>query len=687
MPNRLENESSPYLLQHADNPVEWYPWGDEALQLAAEQDKPILLSIGYAACHWCHVMAHESFENLDTAVYMNEHFINIKVDREERPDLDGIYMQSVVALTGQGGWPMTVFLTPDGRPFYGGTYFPPTPRYGMPSFMQLLNGIVDAWQTKRDEIDEQAGNIAEHIKRIVPLSSQSNTLEKSMFPRAVQVLAQNFDAQQGGFGGAPKFPPSMTLEFLLRHHLQTGDDHALHMAELTLQKMAYGGMYDQLGGGFARYATDANWLVPHFEKMLYDNALLARVYLHAYQITGKLLYRRVVEETLDFVMRELRHSSGARHEDGGFYSSYDADSEGEEGKFYVWSAAEIEAILGDDAPLFMTYYDVRPFGNWEGKTILNVPKDPALVAQEANLDLAELGAKMATARQKLYDVRAQRVWPGLDDKVLTAWNGLMLAAFAEAGRVLRRPDYTETAVLNAQFLYDTMWVETENGQRLRRTWKAGSEAKYNGYLEDYAYLADGLLALYQNIFDERWFIWARELADVMLAHFYDAENGGFFDTSDDHEQLIFRPKDVQDNATPSGNALAAQVLLQLGLYTGEDEYWRVAETAVSGLYAPMLQHPSAFAQWLCAATFIVGEPQEIAIVGDYVEPNAEALVRAAFAQYRPNQVVAMGGTNLTAVPLLQERKWLNDRATAYVCRRFVCQQPVNEPEALAAQLA
>lgn len=676
MPNQLVNESSPYLLQHADNPVEWYPWGEEALRLAAEQDKPILLSIGYAACHWCHVMAHESFEDEETAVYMNEHFINIKVDREERPDLDGIYMQSVVALTGQGGWPMTVFLTPDGRPFYGGTYFPPTPRYGMPSFMQLLGGIVDAWETKRGEIDEQAGNIADHIRRTVPLSSQGNTLEKSMFPRAVQVLAKNFDARQGGFGGAPKFPPSMTLEFLLRYHLQTGDEHALHMAELTLQKMAHGGMYDQLGGGFARYATDVNWLVPHFEKMLYDNALLTRVYLHAYQITGRLLYRRIVEETLDFVTRELRHSSG------GFYSSYDADSEGEEGKFYVWDAAEIEAVLGDDAPLFMTYYDVRPSGNWEGHTILNIPKDPALVAQEAGLELTEVEAKMAAAKQKLYDVRANRVWPGLDDKVLTAWNGLMLAAFAEAGRVLQRPDYTKTAVLNAEFLYETMWVDG----RLLRTWKAGSEAKYNGYLEDYAYLADGLLALYQNVFDERWFVWARELADVMLTHFHDQKDGGFFDTSDDHEQLIYRPKDVQDNATPSGNAMAAGVLLQLSLYTGEGRYWDVAETAVSGLYAPMLQHPSAFGQWLCAATFLLGEPQEVAIVGDTAKPDAEALIHTVFAQYRPNQVVAMGGGDDTAVPLLQERKWLNDKATAYVCWRFVCQQPVNEPEALAAQL-
>lgn len=676
MPNKLQSESSPYLLQHVDNPVDWYPWGDEALQRAKAEDKPVLLSIGYAACHWCHVMAHESFEDEETAVYMNEHFINIKVDREERPDLDGIYMQSVVAMTGQGGWPMTVFLTPDGRPFYGGTYYPPTRRYGMPSFMELMGGIVNAWETKRDEVEKQAGNISEHIQRIVPLTSQNNILEKSMFARAVQSLASNFDNRRGGFGGAPKFPPSMTLEFLLRQYVQNGDEAALQMAEFTLAKMAHGGIYDQLGGGFARYATDENWLVPHFEKMLYDNALLARVYLHAYQITGKPLYRRVVEETLDFVVRELQH------EDGGFYSSYDADSEGEEGKFYVWTAEEIKEILGDDAPLFMTYYDVRELGNWEGHTILNIPRDPAEVAQVAGLELAELETKMAAARQMLFDVRKERIWPGLDDKVLTAWNGIMLAAFAEAGRVLKRPDYTETAVRNAQFLQDTMW---QNG-RLLRTWKAGSAAKYNGYLEDYAYLADGLLALYQNVFDERWFVWARELADVILTHFHDAQDGGFFDTSDDHEALLYRPKDVQDNATPSGNALAVGVLLRLSLYTGEGRYWDVAETAVSGLYGPMVQHPSAFAQWLCAASFILGEPQEVAIVGDYAEPNAEALLATTFAQYRPNLVVAMGGGDDTAVPLLQERKWLNDKATAYVCRRFVCQQPVNEPEALAAQL-
>jgi uncharacterized protein YyaL (SSP411 family) len=518
MTNRLIHETSPYLRQHADNPVEWYPWGEEALRQAREQDKPILLSIGYAACHWCHVMAHESFEDPDTAALMNEHFINVKVDREERPDLDSIYMSAVVAMTGQGGWPMTVILTPDGRPFYSGTYFPPTPRYGMPSFTQVLEGISNAWQTRRDEVEESAGNIAGHLSQTAVLGGQASPLDSDVFDQALNVLLRSFDAKLGGFGSAPKFPPSMTLEFLLRMHLQRGDTMALHMAEQTLKMMAYGGMYDQVGGGFARYSTDAEWLVPHFEKMLYDNALLARVYLHAYQITSKPLYKRIAEETLDFVIRELRHESSDSSESGGFYSSYDADSEGEEGKFYVWSAAEIRDILGDEADLFMRYYDVTEGGNWEGHNILRITADLETVAQEMGIDAEAANRQLLAARQKLYDARAQRIWPGLDDKVLTAWNGLMLAAFAEAGRVLGRPDYTTIAIQNAQFLHTHL--RRENG-RLLRTWKAGSEAKYNAYLEDYAYLADGLLALYQTTFDPRWFAWAQELAEVMLAHFRD----------------------------------------------------------------------------------------------------------------------------------------------------------------------
>ena len=511
---------------------------EEALQKARNENKPILLSIGYAACHWCHVMAHESFEDPATAEYMNRHFINIKVDREERPDLDAIYMQAVVAMTGQGGWPMTVFLTPEGRPFYGGTYFPPAPRYGMPSFIQLMQGIVNAWENKRDDVEQSAGDITKHLQRTAVLTGQEDVLGLGMFAKATAALAAQFDQERGGFGGAPKFPPSMTLEYLLQSYVLHRDSNALQMAEMTLKQMAYGGMYDQLGGGFARYSTDVNWLVPHFEKMLYDNALLARAYLHAYQVTKKPLYRRIVEETLDFVIRELRNEAG------GFYSSYDADSEGEEGKFYTWSAAEIDQLLGEDAALFKQYYGVTAQGNWEGSNILNIQTELADLAAAMKMSEEEAQQKIAAAKQKLYDVRAQRTWPGLDDKVLTAWNGLMLAVFAEAGRILNRPDYTETAVQNATFLYNNMRV---NDNRLLRTWKSGAEAKYNGYLEDYAYLADGLLALYQTTFAEQWFTWAQQLAETMLTHFQDAEHGGFFDTSDDHEQLIHRPKDLQDN--------------------------------------------------------------------------------------------------------------------------------------------
>jgi uncharacterized protein len=677
MSNHLANETSPYLLQHVDNPVEWYPWGEEALAKAKAEDKPILLSIGYAACHWCHVMAHESFEDEATAELMNKYFVNVKVDREERPDLDNIYMTAVQAMTGQGGWPMTVVLTPDGRPFFGGTYFPPVPRYNMPSFTQVLNSIVKVWQTQREEVEQSAGQIAGHLQRVLGLDGRSGqAIDDTLFDRALTNLNQAFDAAKGGFGSAPKFPPSMTLEFLLRMRLARNDAHALHMAEKTMQAMAYGGLYDQIGGGFARYSTDNDWLAPHFEKMLYDNALLARVYLHAWQVTGNPLYKRITEETLDFVAREMRYEAG------GFYSSYDADSEGEEGKFYVWDKAEIESVLGEEADLFKQVYEVTDQGNWEGKIILRVQKEPTAVAAELDLPPDEVESRLAAARQKLYDTRAERIWPGLDDKVLTAWNGLMLAAFAAAGRALSRPDYTEVAVRNARFLYENL--RGENG-RLLRTWKAGSEAKYNAYLEDYAYLADGLLALYHTTFDYEWFSWARELADLMLAHFRDEEFGGFYDTSDDHEELLTRPKDIQDNATPSGNAMAAGVLLRLSLYTGDGRYWEIAENAVKSLYEPMAQHPNAFAHWLQAASFMAGEPREVAIVGDYGLADTEALIEVVFEEYRPELVTAVGFKS-DIIPLLADRKMIDDKATAYVCRRFVCQQPVTDPDALRQQL-
>jgi len=676
MGNHLQNETSPYLLQHVDNPVEWYPWGEEAMRIAKEQDKPILLSIGYAACHWCHVMAHESFEDEATAAQMNADFINVKVDREERPDIDSIYMQAVNAMVGRGGWPMTVFLTPEGKPFYAGTYFPNEPRHGMPSFRQILTGVAQAWNNDRENVVGSAGEVAKQLQALAGVRFETQALDAAILRSALRGLGQRFDPTWGGFGDAPKFPQPMTIEFLLRESLGDGGSTALEMAETTLQKMAQGGMYDQLGGGFARYSVDRRWLVPHFEKMLYDNAQLARVYLHAWQVTGNDFYRRITEETLDYVLLEMRH------EEGGFYSSQDADSEGVEGKFYVWSASEIRDALGEDADAFMRIYGVSEQGNWEGQNILNLHLDPKGLATRLGIEAGPFQARMAAARVELYALRSKRVWPGLDNKVLTSWNGLMLAAFAEAGQALQRPDYILAAKSNAEFLHRTM--RRESG-RLFRTWKAGSEAKYNAYLEDYAFLADGLLALYEATFETRWIDWARELADLMLRHFRDPDHGGFFDTSDDHEQLIHRPKDLQDNAVPSANSMAATVLLRLSLLTGSGEYWQVAEESIATMSKFMSQYPSGFAQWLNAASFVLTEPREIALVGSHEQLTP--LLEVVRSGYRPFQVVATGdGRTDAPVPLLENRNQIDGKATAYVCRHFLCQAPVTSAEELARQL-
>lgn len=675
MLNRLTHETSPYLRQHAHNPVDWYPWGEEALTRARAENKPILLSIGYAACHWCHVMAHESFEDGETAALMNRYFINIKVDREERPDLDSIYMNAVVAMTGQGGWPMTVALTPAGQPFFGGTYFPRLPRYGMPAFKQVLLAIQRAWESQQGDILRQAEELTSHLQRNFGLQAPAGTLTPALFNLARQQLNSNFDSHKGGFGRAPKFPQPMTIEFLLRQAL-AGHEQAQQMAEVTLDMMARGGIYDQLGGGFARYSTDNDWLVPHFEKMLYDNALLSRLYLHGWQLTGRPFYRQVAEETLDWAVREMRDPAG------GFYSSLDADSEGQEGKFYLWQMAEINALLADEADLFNQHYGVSRFGNWEGDNILYQARTVEETAQLLGQPLEQVTNRLAAARQTLYQARTKRVWPGLDDKVLTAWNGLMLAAFAEAGRILQRPDYTAIANQNAQFLHQTM--RQANG-RLFRTWKAGHQARYNGYLEDYAYLADGLLALYQTTFETRWFVWATELADQIKNHFSDPA-GGFFDTADDHEPLIHRPKDVQDNATPSGNAMAAQLLLQLSLFTGRNADWEQASQAIAAMEGPMSQYPTGFAQWLCAADLALSRPQEIAVVGDPAGADSQALLAVINRHYRPHQVVAAGPDG-EVVPLLANRPAHNNQATAYVCRQFVCLNPVTTPAELAQQLA
>ena len=676
MPNHLQNETSPYLLQHVDNPVDWYPWGEEAMRLASEQDKPILLSVGYAACHWCHVMAHESFEDEATAEQMNADFINVKVDREERPDIDSIYMQAVTAMIGRGSWPMTVFLTPDGRPFYAGTYFPDEPRHGMPSFRQILTGVTQAWQRDRENVVGSASEVADQLQALSGVGFEEQPLDEEIFRSALRGLGQRFDATWGGFGEAPKFPQPMTIEFLLRESLRGEAGHALEMAEATLQKMAEGGMYDQVGGGFARYSVDHRWLVPHFEKMLYDNAQLARVYLHAWQVTGNDFYRRITEETLDYVLREMRH------EDGGFYSSQDADSEGVEGKFYVWSADQIREALGEDADTFMRIYGVSDEGNWEGHNILNLHLDPKGLAAQLDVDAEGLRARMAEARAKLYALRSKRIWPGLDDKVLTSWNGLMLAAFAEAGQSLRRPDYIEAAESNADFLHRTM---RRDSGRLFRTWKAGSNAKYNAYLEDYAFLADSLLALYEATFEKRWVDWACELAELMLTHFRDTNNGGFFDTSDDHEKLIHRPKDLQDNAVPSGNSMAATALMRLSLLTGNGDYRQVAEQSTATMSKFMSQYPSGFGQWLNVASFILSEPREIALVGSKEELGP--LLKVVRDGYRPFQVVAAGSEAEQArLPLLENRPRVDGKGTAYVCRQFLCQAPVTKPQDLARQL-
>lgn len=714
--NRLSTESSPYLLEHAHNPVDWYPWGHEAIEKAKREDKPIFLSIGYRACHWCGVLARESFEDEATARFMNEHFVNIKVDREERPDLDSIYMNAVVAMTGQGGWPMSVFLTPDGKPFYGGTYFPKTPRYGMPSFMNVLQGIANAWNTQRADIEHNGAEMQKALGESgIPRSEQDIPLTPRTLELALNNIARAFDNENGGWGGAPKFPQPMTLEFLIRVYTQTRDELILKMITLSLDKMARGGMYDQLGGGFHRYATDAIWLVPHFEKMLYDNALLARVYLHAYQITGNEFFKRVTTEILDYVAREMLDANG------GFYSSQDADSEGHEGKFFVWTPDEIRSVLGGsssgllivsktksdavDAELVMDAFGVTARGNFEGKTILHRARDNDVLAAMHHLDESEVERKLNEAKQKLFNARERRVKPARDEKILTGWNGLMLAAFAEAARVLKREDYRQVAVGNADFVLANL---RGTAGRLKRSYKDG-QARLNGYLEDYANFAEGLLALYETTFDETYFVAARDLAEEILEHFTDPR-GGFFDTSDDHENLVVRPKDVQDNATPSGSAMAVMVLAKLAAFTGEARYADAVEQTIAPLQPALAQAPTGFAWWLCALGFELAPPKEIAIVTPHPDTSSRTTFRPStmrddvspqplshgergelldvvFGEYRPNQVVALKRAyEDSVIPLLEGREAIDGQATAYVCENFTCQMPVTEAAALKTQL-
>ncbi len=676
--NRLAHETSPYLLQHKDNPVDWYPWGEEALARARAEDKPILLSIGYSACHWCHVMAHESFEHEPTAEIMNREFINIKVDREERPDLDDIYMQAVQAMTGRGGWPMTVFLFPDGRPFYGGTYFPLEPRYGMPSFRQVLEAVADAYRSRRDQLEQGANSLTQSLQRDALNIGGQDALDEDLLKTACRGMGANFDAEHGGFGGAPKFPNPMNLEFLLRCHARTGEDTALTMVTFTLRKMARGGIYDQIGGGFHRYSVDAIWLVPHFEKMLYDNAQLSRVYLHAWQLTGDPFFRRIAEEIYDYVLREMTAP------DGGFYSTTDADSEGEEGRFFIWSRDELQDLLGDDARVAIEYWGVTTRGNFEGRNILYVPNDDGIVAQRLGLTVETLRERLDAIKDTLYAGRTQRVHPGLDDKIITAWNGMMLASLAEAARALDRADYREAALRCADFLLSQLVRDGE----LLRTWKDGT-AKISAFLEDYANLIDGLIELYQTTFDPRWFVEARRLADHVLAHFA-APDGGFFDTSDAHETLIARPRSLQDNAVPSGSAMMAKCLAKLAAYTGDARYDEAARAALAPLAAALRQYPQAFGEALSAVDLLVRGIDEVALVGDPADAGTRALLRAVQAPYRPGAIAALAPDGVEGdhtIPLLNYRTRKGGLPTAYICRHFVCQMPVTTVEEVERLLA
>ncbi len=679
--NRLADETSPYLLQHKHNPVDWYPWGEEAIERAKAEDKPILLSIGYSACHWCHVMAHESFEDETTAAVMNELFVNVKVDREERPDIDNIYMQSVQMMTGSGGWPLTVFLRPDGVPFYGGTYFPPVERYGMPSFRTVLGAISEAYRTRRDDVDRNSASMLDALRTSVELPNEGGGLDEETLDEAFANVARTFDSKEGGFGRAPKFPAGMVMDFLLRHHARTHRPDALFMVEFTLEKMANGGIYDHLGGGFARYSVDDHWLVPHFEKMLYDNAILARVYTDAYRITGKEFYRRVAEETLDWVLREMTAPVGA------FYSALDADSEGHEGKFYVWTPAEVTAVLGEeDGRLFASYYDVTTGGNFEGKNILNVPRDLATVARVEGVTPERLQEAVDRGRRELYDVRAKRVWPGLDDKSLAAWNGLMLRAFAEAGTAFDCADYVEAARRNADFILTTM----RRDGLLLRTYKEG-EAKLNAYLEDYAYVIEGLVSLYEATFELRWLTEAKALADAMIAEFWDEKEHGFFFTGSSHEELIRRTKEFEDNATPSGNSSAANGLSRLAELLGEQAYREKADAILDRVAGALGRYARAFGHMLCALDFWLANPIEIAILGDPDDDATKALASAARKQYVAARVIAgsaPGDAEAAAlVPVLRDRGLVDGKPAAYVCRNFACKLPVTDVEALRTDLS
>ena len=732
--NRLARETSPYLLQHAHNPVDWYAWGAEALARAAAEDRPIFLSVGYSACHWCHVMERESFEDEGTAAVLNASFVSIKVDREERPDVDAVYMGALQAMTGAGGWPMSIFLTPDGRPFYGGTYFPGQPRYGMPSFRQTLVAVATSWRDRRAELEARATQLADELKRAstaltegaaaspvqagepalepessppaaggggsaaLPLVGRSNVRGSGILVTGVSKLLDDFDFEHGGWGGPPRFPQPAVIELLLRQARRDGDERALQDAEgpvrvatRALDAMAAGGIHDQIGGGFHRYATDTDWLVPHFEKMLYDNAQLARVYLHAYQLTGERRFREVAETTLDYMARELRTP------DGLFAASQDADTDGVEGATYVWTQPEVAAMLGGTAAdpgseaqagdagllaLFMSAHGVTERGNWEGRTILSRVMSDEQVGAIYGLSPVVVATQLDSARRLLFAGRRARPQPGLDDKSVAAWNGLALAAFAEAIPVLERPADREIAERLAEA---ALRLLRGRDGRLARSFRSGRTAGSGG-LEDYACLADGLVVLYETTFDERWLAAARELIGVVERQFTDSA-GGWFDTAADAEQLLIRPKDTQDGATPSGGATAAAVLLRLAELTGDGSLRTAAERAIRQVEGLAARYPRSFAVWLGALDFASAEVAQVVIVGDPQAPDTQILLSVVRQGFQPHRVVAVGDPRSSTLDLLHNRIASDGRATAFVCRDFACRQPVTEPQDLAAELA
>jgi uncharacterized protein YyaL (SSP411 family) len=677
--NRLIYETSPYLLQHAYNPVDWYPWCEEAFEKAKRENKPILLSIGYSACHWCHVMEHESFENEKIAGLMNELFVSVKVDREERPDLDEIYMNAVQMLTGRGGWPMTVFLTPEGKPFYGGTYFPPDDRQGMPAFPRILQGVSEAYRERPEDVEKSVSQILVALQRMSESHETTKDLSKSIVAGGAEKVARAYDADHGGVGQAPKFPNAGVYELFLRHYRASKSERFLDMVVQTLTKMAQGGIYDHLGGGFHRYSVDAKWLVPHFEKMLYDNAQLVRIYAHAYTVTREPLFRSVVEQTVDYLLREMLHP------EGGFYSTQDADSEGEEGRFFVWTEEEINRVIGEeDGRIFCRMYDVGEPGNFEGKSILH----PILTIDQASKlfrkEPVEITTLIGGARQKLFAEREKRVKPFRDEKIITAWNGLLLSGLSEAIKISENSAWIEAAQRTVEFVFNKMFRDGF----LLHTYKDG-QAKLLGYLDDYAFIAVGLLDLYESLFDRTYLSRAIQLTDVMLREFGDERNGGFFYTGKSHEQLISRAKPIFDASIPSANAIATQLLLRLHHFTGDERYRVLAEGILRSYYDAMESQPFGFAHMLCALDFYLQGCKEIVIVGDPTESGVKELIAQVSSTYLPNKSIQLvtPGTPLGDIStLLQGKSQIDSKPTVYVCENFTCSPPVTSPKELKALL-